>query len=166
MYEERYKSLSSFIRKHKYVHGIFDVLYHVLPHMVVIMYFITIAYKLYNRDYVSLIRIIAVPMMTFILCTVFRKVINEKRPYEIYNINPLIKKDKAGCSFPSRHTMSAAVIAMAELYVNIRVGIVAIVIAILIVILRPVAGVHFVKDVIAGMAAGILFGIIGFYIIP
>ena len=39
------------------------------------------------------------------------------------------------------------------------------VIGLVIGIIRPIAGVHFIKDVVVGFLMGIVCGILGFYII-
>lgn len=80
------------------------------------------------------------------------------------NITPLIKKDKKGQSFPSRHVLSATIIAMASMYVNVRLGIIMMLISVAIAVIRPVAGVHYIRDVIGGLIIGIVCGVMGFYV--
>ena len=52
------------------------------------------------------LKVVAVPAAGFIMLTVFRKALNRSRPYEKFNINPIIKKDTKGQSMPSRHIYS------------------------------------------------------------
>ena len=73
-------------------------------------------------------------------------------------------KNTKGKSFPSRHTASAAVIAMTLLYVNIPVGIVFLAIALLIGISRICARVHFPRDVAAGYLYSVIMSVLFFYI--
>ena len=49
--------------------------------------------------------------VAFAAVTLFRKAVNAPRPYETLGIDPLIEKDTAGRSFPSRHTFSLFMIA-------------------------------------------------------
>ena len=58
-----------------------------------------------------------------------------------------IIKPKKGESFPSRHAVSAMIIALVCFGINIYLGIFALVIALLICISRIMAGVHYISDV-------------------
>lgn len=64
---------------------------------------------------------------------------------------------------PSRHTACAFIIAMAFMYVSIPLGIAYLIISAFIMISRVLAGVHFISDVIAGMAISLLYGYFHFY---
>lgn len=164
-YEKRYRNISDWFRKSETRLKLFEIFYKMLPIIVFLVYGVIILLEVINGSVSETIRVVATPFVTFALCTIVRKGINEKRPYEVMNINPLIIKSKKGQSFPSRHVVSAAVIAMAALYVNITLGIVMLMISIMISIIRPIAGVHYVRDVLGGLVWGIAGGIIGFYII-
>ncbi len=165
MKEENYNKLSEWFQKKEARMKFFNVVYKVLPVIVMAVYGLVVFYVLFNAETEDKLRVILVPLSTFILCTLIRVIINEKRPYEILNITPLIKKNKSGQSFPSRHAVSASVIAMTSLYINVPLGIIMMIICTGVCVIRPIAGVHYIKDVVAGMIFGILFGIIGFYII-
>ena len=67
---------------------------------------------------------ILVPASGFVLLTLVRKWINQPRPYETWEIVPLLDKDSSGNSMPSRHVFSAAIISMACLHANLPVGLV------------------------------------------
>ena len=49
-----------------------------------------------------LLRAALVPGISFVLVTVLRKVINAPRPYEVFDVAPVIPKDTRGNSFPDR----------------------------------------------------------------
>lgn len=165
MNEENYERISEWFRKDKRRLEVFVFIYRILPCFVIIAYGFVIIYEIFYGSMEDRIRITAVPAITFLLCTVFRKVINEQRPYEALKINPLIKKEKKGQSFPSRHMVSVGVIAMTAMYVNRIFGVVVLGIGVLIGIIRPMAGVHYIRDVAAGFAFGILCGVLGLFII-
>ena len=97
----------------------------------------------------------------FIVVTVMRKIINLPRPYEVYTFYEVTPRDKKGQSFPSRHCYSAAVIAtlgwILSPFVTVAVGIMTLLIA----VARVVTGIHFVRDVLVGIALGMFFGGIG-----
>lgn len=162
---EKYNELSKKIRNSKIGYKIFKLLYRVLPVITMIIYGIMVISVFLYDDREQTVRIILVPLITFIICTLVRKSVNEKRPYEAYDIVPVIRKDKVGQSFPSRHVLSATIIAMTALYINLPLGVVMFIISLCIAIIRPMAGVHYIRDVIAGMLLGIICGIVGFYII-
>ena len=109
---------------------------------------------------------IAVPAASFLLLSLVRRLINAKRPYEVLDIDPIIRKDTRGQSFPSRHVFSVFVIAMFFLWLSPWAGICLLALGALLAAARVIGGVHFPRDVLAGAACGVLSGIIGFYLIP
>ena len=98
--------------------------------------------------------------------TLFRKIVNEPRPYEKYDLPPVIDKDAGGKSFPSRHVFSVFVIAVTVFVRNPVAGCILAMIGIMIAVIRVIGGVHTVWDVTAGAAVGILSGVIGYYMLP
>lgn len=112
-----------------------------------------------------LIRFLAVPAGAFVLMSLFRAVNNAPRPYEIWDIQPLLKKDTKGRSFPSRHCFSIAILAAAIGSVHLPAGIVLLVGTAVLCWERVTAGVHFPRDVIAGAAIGLGVGVVAFYLI-
>ena len=65
---------------------------------------------IWGRLWQELIIYLAIPGISFVAVSIFRKCYNAKRPYEIYDFKPLIPKDTIGKSFPSRHVFSIFVI--------------------------------------------------------
>ena len=113
------------------------------------------------------IRALFVPLVSFILLSVFRTAVNAKRPYEVFDISPILAKNTKGKSFPSRHVFSIFVIAMTFLFIlgSPVLGITILILGILLSVARVILGVHFPRDVIAGALFGIIAGIIGFYLV-
>lgn len=107
-------------------------------------------------------QVLAVPAIGFVVVTVFRKICNAKRPYQVLAIHPLLSKRKEGQSFPSRHAFSIFMIAMALGHVCFPLGIVFVVLGILLAAVRVIGGVHFPRDVVAGAVAAVVWGVIGF----
>ncbi|MCF0109593.1 MAG: phosphatase PAP2 family protein [Erysipelotrichaceae bacterium] len=103
-------------------------------------------------------KVILIPGIGFVLVTLVRSWLNKPRPYEVSGIPPLIDKKTKGKSFPSRHSFSSTIITMAGLYVCKPFGIFLALITCFIAYLRVAGGVHFRKDVIAGIVIGILLG--------
>ncbi|MCD8155967.1 MAG: phosphatase PAP2 family protein [Clostridiales bacterium] len=112
-----------------------------------------------------LLRVILVPLLSFLAVSVFRRAVNAPRPYEVWDTPSLIPKDTKGNSFPSRHVFSVFIIAMATAYVCVPAAIVMIAAGIFLSAARVIARIHFVKDVIAGALIAIALGWIGFWII-
>lgn len=165
MTEKNYKKICEWFNKDKKRLDIFRRVYKILPYFIVGGYLLAILLELMEGQIERIIRVLIVPSISFLLCTVVRKIFNRKRPYEVLNITPIIKKDKKGQSFPSRHMVSAGVIIVSSFYVSSIMGVVMLVVGLIIGIIRPIAGVHFIKDVVAGFLMGIVCGIVGFYII-
>lgn len=109
-----------------------------------------------------LLRTILVPGTAFVLLTIVRAKINRPRPYETWDIRPLIHKDTRGNSMPSRHVFSSAVIAMAWLPVCPAAGIILLLIGAAAAWIRVLGGVHYPSDVAAGYIAGVLSGLLVF----
>ena len=112
------------------------------------------------------VRMALVPAITLALVTVVRKMVNAPRPYEQYNIDPLLPAGTKGCSLPSRHVTCAAVIACAFAWLNVRWGIEMGAAALLVCYTRVAGGLHFPRDVLVGVAFGLACGITGFVLIP
>lgn len=112
-----------------------------------------------------LMRSILVPAISFVLLTVVRRMINAPRPYEKFGIPPVIEKDTKGKSFPSRHVFSVFIIAFTIFVSHRGAGIMIALIGVAVAIIRVFGGVHEPKDVVAGAIAGILSGVVGFYIL-
>ncbi|WP_329382963.1 phosphatase PAP2 family protein [Anaerofustis butyriciformans] len=114
---------------------------------------------LMGKDFV--LRLVLTTFIPFVLLSFFRKLFNFKRPYEVFNITPVLDKDTKGKSFPSRHVFSAFLIASSCLFVNYYYGIFVLILGVLLMYIRVVGGVHFLRDVLFGMGLGILCGVIG-----
>ena len=105
---------------------------------------------------------ILVPASGFVLLTLIRKWINQARPYETWEIVPLLDKDSSGNSMPSRHVFSATIISIACLHANLPVGLILLVLSALLGLVRVLGGVHYLKDVLVGYVCGLLWGILFF----
>ncbi len=118
--------------------------------------------RLYIDQSDLLLRAILVPLDGFIAVTVFRALVNRKRPYEKFGIPPVIPKDTTGRSFPSRHVFSAAIIAFTFLAVPgcVGIGMVLLVCTVLIALIRVLSGVHYISDVVAAVMIAALIAVL------
>ena len=116
--------------------------------------------------WMDLVKFVVVPALAFVLLSVFRARYNAPRPYEVLAIEPIIHKDTIGKSFPSRHTFSMMMIACSWLVWQPPVGIALIVCACAMACARVIGGVHFPRDVVAGVAFALFCALVGYVLIP
>ncbi len=136
----------------------------IITSFVYVAYPLLLLWLLWQRDS-RFLRVLLVPAISFVLLSIFRDRVNAPRPYEILDIDPLIRKNTKGHSFPSRHVFSVSVISCAFLYVQPWIGIVFLVCTVLLAVIRVLGGVHFPRDVAAGCLIGIVSGVIGFVLL-
>ncbi|MEL0446555.1 phosphatase PAP2 family protein [Streptococcus pneumoniae] len=103
-----------------------------------------------------------VPASGFVILSFLRKKINAPRPYEEWDIKPLLDRDSPGQSMPSRHVFSATIISMACLHASLLVGFILLVLSAILGLVRVSGGVHFPKDVVVGYICGLVWGVIFF----
>lgn len=108
--------------------------------------------------------ILFVPAFFFLAMSRIRKLINSPRPYEVFDIIPLIPRDGTGQSFPSRHVFSIFLIGTLWMDYFLPAGILLFILGMLIAFIRVIAGVHFPKDVLWGMIFGITAGALALWI--
>ncbi|WP_241157208.1 phosphatase PAP2 family protein [Adlercreutzia sp. ZJ242] len=99
---------------------------------------------------------VAVPAALFAACSLLRRAVNAPRPYEALPIDPLIKKDTRGKSFPSRHTFSMFAIAAAWMTFLPAVGAALMAAGVFMGGVRVLGGVHYPRDVVAGAASALV----------
>ena len=63
-----------------------------------------------------------IPASGFVILSFLRKKINAPRPYEEWDIKPLLDRDSPGQSMPSRHVFSATIISMACMHASLPIG--------------------------------------------
>ena len=105
-----------------------------------------------------LTEVFLIPAISFVLLSIGRYFINRKRPYEAFDIPPVISKKTKGKSFPSRHVFSATIIAMTFLVMSpwAWLGILLLGVTLLEALVRVLSGVHYISDVVAGIVVGVL----------
>lgn len=164
-YPDWYSKLASHFRNEAAIQTI-NVLDRTLVVVIAGIYFACIVFLMVTGEAIRALRVIAVPAIMFGLVTYLRERFDMPRPYELYDIDPIIEKDEQGKSMPSRHVASAVIIAFALAWVNLDLGAIAFVASAIVAFTRVVGGVHFPRDVIAGAGIAIVFGLAGFVLIP
>ena len=145
----------------KSLHIVNDILTAVL----FVSYPLFLLWLLWQKDPL-LLKAILIPLDGFIAVSVFRLLVNRKRPYEKFSVSPLIPKNTKGKSFPSRHVFSAAVIALTFFMLPqlVGVGVLFLFFTAIIAVIRVVSGVHYVSDVLAAFVIAAAVWGIGFYL--
>lgn len=110
------------------------------------------------EEAVKLAVILAVP---FVTVSVFRRLTDAPRPYEVLDIFPAAPKKKKGKSFPSRHVFSAFLIGTVALPTVPIFAAILLPLAVALAVCRVLLGIHFVRDVVAGAVLGIVSGGVG-----
>ena len=164
MNEDFYRRMTDSINARRYGPGMVNFMDKTLTMLVFIAYpaLLIYVYMFFEK---KLLLYILWPFFCFLAMSIIRRKINAKRPYEIFDFKPVIKKDTIGNSFPSRHIFSAFLIGMAFFSLNKRAGAEIFILASILSFIRVVGGVHFIKDVLVGAATGLVLGFIGFYLI-
>lgn len=103
-----------------------------------------------------------IPASGFVILSFLRKKINAPRPYEVWEIVPLLDRDSPGQSMPSRHVFSATIISMACFHASLSLGIILLILSAILGLVRVLGGVHYPKDVVVGYICGLAWGVIFF----
>lgn len=103
-----------------------------------------------------------IPASGFVILSFLRKKLNAPRPYEVWEIVPLLDRDSPGQSMPSRHVFSATIISMACLHASLSVGLILLILSAILGLVRVLGGVHYPKDVVVGYICGLMWGMIFF----
>ncbi|EFO01460.1 phosphatase PAP2 family protein [Streptococcus mitis] len=103
-----------------------------------------------------------IPASGFVILSLLRKKINAPRPYEKWDIKPLLDRDSPGQSMPSRHVFSATIISMACLHTSLTMGMICLILSAFLGLVRVLGGVHFPEDVVVGYMCALVWGVIFF----
>ena len=103
-----------------------------------------------------------IPASGFVILSLLRKKLNAPRPYEVWEIVPLLDRDSPGQSMPSRHVFSATIISMACLHASLTMGMICLTLSAFLGLVRVLGGVHFPKDVVVGYICGLVWGVLFF----
>lgn len=103
-----------------------------------------------------------IPASGFVILSLLRKKINAPRPYEKWDIKPLLDRDSPGKSMPSRHVFSATIISMACLHTSLTMGMICLILSAFLGLVRVLGGVHFPEDVVVGYICGLVWGVLFF----
>ena len=152
-YEQRYEQWAAPLRGRP---GVVRAL-NIVNRGIVIVFYVVYALLLgwaCVSDPWKLAPLVGVTAVGFAAVSFFRRRFNAPRPYECCSIAPLIARDGAGKSFPSRHAFSAFAIAASWFAGSAPVAVVLLVAAVVLAVCRVLGGVHFPRDVVVGALIG------------
>lgn len=159
-YSEFYAQIAQPFRPHARLLGLVNILITKLMYAVYPLFLLDV----FLEKGRAALPYLLIPGASFILLSMVRKILNQPRPYEAWEIEPLIARDSSGQSMPSRHVFSATIISMAVLTIHLWLGLVLLLLSALLAFCRVVGGVHYPKDVLVGYGLGILMGALLFWI--
>ena len=102
MTKEQYIKITELLRSNQERAKRVTSLNHMLTALVFCVYPLYL-FMLFTDKNPWLWRAILVPAVSFVGLSVVRKIINAPRPYEKFDMPPVLEKDTKGKSFPSRH---------------------------------------------------------------
>ena len=170
MREDSYRAISEAVKSSGFMTGyivwfnriVTTAVYLLYPALLLLLFFRSRSDLPLGQGFIPALLI---PGISFILLSIIRDRIDAPRPYEVFDIAPIIDKKTTGHSFPSRHIFSIFVIATTVFYFYPAAGLLIGLTGVALAINRVLGGVHFIKDVLVGAAAGILCAVLGCYVI-
>lgn len=162
-YQQFYQSISSWFRNHQTANQVLTWANSVIVGLMYCAYLGLLLWQVITRHPVW--PFVIVPGGGFVLLSLARRQLNFARPYEQWDIQPLISREGHGESMPSRHVFSAVTIALCVWLIQWWLGLILLCLALFLAVIRVVGGVHYPRDVVVGALCGLLTGAILFFII-
>ena len=162
-YQEWYAHIAANIKNKPFLLSLLRTFNRFMTVVVPIVY-LTLLTTIYFREGFGkqVLMYVFIPASGFVILSFLRKKINAPRPYEEWDIKPLLDRDSPGQSMPSRHVFSATIISMACLHASLSVGVILLVLSALLGLVRVSGGVHYPKDVVVGYICGLAWGVLFF----
>ena len=162
-YQEWYGHVASNIKNKPFLLSLLRTFNRFMTVVMPIVY-LTLLTTIYFREGFGkqVLMYVFIPASGFVILSFLRKKINAPRPYEVWEIIPLLDRDSPGQSMPSRHVFSATIISMACLHASLTMGMICLTLSALLGLVRVLGGVHFPKDVLVGYICALVWGVIFF----
>lgn len=130
------------------------------------LYIVYSNYLAFSRRWYAFWVVMLTAGLGFAAVTLWRHLVNVPRRFEVWEDEPLLGRHREGHSFPSRHVFSAAIIALSVGWLYPWLGVAVGVLALVLAAVRVIGGVHYLRDVLVGIAFALLVGGIGFWLVP
>lgn len=138
---------------------------HTISVLCALAFFYVLLNKVYDGEYKVGVVIAVCAMIGYVAVSITRALINAPRPYELHDFYEKKPKERSGRSFPSRHAYSAAVISTLSLSVGVWLFIPLASLTVIMCVCRALLGIHFIRDLAAGVLLGAVAGAIGLLLI-
>ena len=162
-YQEWYGHVASNIKNKPFLLSLLRTFNRFMTVVMPIVY-LTLLTTIYFREGFGkqVLMYVFIPASGFVILSFLRKKINAPRPYEVWEIVPLLDRDSPGQSMPSRHVFSATIISTSCLHASLTMGMICLTLSAFLGLVRVLGGVHFPKDVVVGYICGLVWGVIFF----
>lgn len=150
MNQQSYVKLEKFYKNHQKIKKFIIFLNRFITAFVYISYPLFLLLVYLEKGFSFMLPFVATPFAVLVGVSTFRYTFNAQRPYERYEFSPIYEKKTKGKSFPSRHVTSAFIISFMILNFNVYAGVAYLAVSTVLAVVRVLAGVHFIKDVVAG----------------
>ena len=162
-YQEWYGHVASNIKNKPFLLSLLRTFNRFMTVVMPIVY-LTLLTTIYFREGFGkqVLMYVFIPASGFVILSFLRKKINAPRPYEVWEIVPLLDRDSPGQSMPSRHVFSASIISMACLHASLTMGMICLTLSAFLGLVRVLGGVHYPKDVVVGYMCALVWGVIFF----
>ena len=161
--EHYYKKWMEYFKAHPQAITILNIINKIMTAIAFILYPVLVGFMVVEKDKRA-IALIFVPAFCFVFVSIVRKLLHRPRPYDLYDYQPVIPREKKGDSFPSRHVFSIFLIATLWFGICQPIGTFLLLAGVILAIIRVIGGVHFPKDVLCGAIVGILCGVLTLYL--
>ena len=162
-YQEWYGHVASNIKNKPFLLSLLRTFNRFMTVVMPIVY-LTLLTTIYFREGFGkqVLMYVFIPASGFVILSFLRKKINAPRPYEEWDIKPLLDRDSPGQSMPSRHVFSATIISTSCLHASLTMGMICLTLSAFLGLVRVLGGVHYPKDVVVGYICGLVWGVIFF----
>ena len=127
---------------------------------IAIFSFLVLLFCTFNISHMLALKIALVCGISFLICTILRKIINAPRP----QINDSIYTKKTGESFPSRHVFSCLIIAFSWMQIHLLFGIVLAILGLILGYARVKIGAHHVSDIVGSLVLALICAGVGYMV--
>ena len=162
-YQEWYGHVASNIKNKPFLLSLLRTFNRFMTVVMPIVY-LTLLTTIYFREGFGkqVLMYVFIPASGFVILSFLRKKINAPRPYEEWDIKPLLDRDSPGQSMPSRHVFSATIISTSCLHASLTMGMICLTLSAFLGLVRVLGGVHFPKDVVVGYICALVWGVLFF----
>lgn len=128
--------------------------------LIALSYF-AVLYLAFVQNRLEALYVVCMTAIPFFIVSLFRRLFDAPRPYEIYDFYKEKPKEKKGRSFPSRHVFSGFIIASVAFVYSLPLSLLALALSVLLAVSRILLGIHFIRDCVCGALIGVIAAVIG-----